>query len=188
MNDLRLHAKEEATGGRTSVAPAYGQPLPWLDKLEEWASISLLLVVLVAVSVQVIARYVLHAPLFWGGELARYTYVWMAFLAGAFVTGRRGHVRIDLLDAILPPRALKWLECFANFAVGCICLAVVVFSFDWLLGTARPKSPALRMPMIFLYGGVWLSFALMALHSFVTFYLVATDRVPATPPDAETYE
>lgn len=184
MSDQPAVSGQKADGVPSASTPA----LPWLDRVEEWISVLLLLVVLVAVCGQVIARYVLHAPFFWGGELARYAYVWTAFMAGAFVMSRRGHVRIDLLDGILPPAALKWLECLANFVVGCTCLVLVYFSFEWLMGTARPKSSALRMPMIFLYGGVWIAFALMALHSFVTLYLVARGRAPVTPPPAETSE
>lgn len=176
-----------AAGGGRLGAPL-GRTLRWLDKLEEIASVMLVLVVLITVSGQVVMRYVFHAPFFWGDELARYSYVWMAFIAGALVTGRRTHVRIDLLGKILPPRGLVALECFANLVVAGTCLALVVFSFDWLMGTARPKSPALRMPMIWLYGGVWFSVALMTFHSLVTLICVAAGYAPATPPDGETYE
>lgn len=176
-----------ATGGGRHGGPL-GRALRWLDRAEEVASVLLVSLVLVVVSAQVVMRYVFQAPFFWGDELARYSYVWMAFIAGAFVTGRRTHVRIDLLGKLLPARGLVLLECFANLVVTGTCFALVVFSFDWLMGTARPKSPALRMPMIWLYGGVWVSLALMSFHSLVTLIFVATGREPATPPDGEIYE
>ena len=180
----------EAMAGAQETAPRSALPTPliWLDRAEEWLSIGLLVVVLGAVFMQVVARYVFQAPLFWGDELARYSYVWMAFAAGAFVTGRRQHVRIGLLDNLLSPRNLRILECAAQLTIALTCLAVVVYSYEWLLKSARPKSSALRVPMIFLYGGVWLSFALMSLHSLVNLFYVATGRAPTNPPDGELHE
>lgn len=174
--------------GAPAAPPDLVPALKWLDRIEEWASVLLLSIVLLAVLTQVVARYVFQAPLFWGDELARYSYVWMAFLAGAFVTGRRSHVTVGLLDGFLSPKHLRLLETLAQSIVALTCMAVVVYSFDWLLKTARPQSPALRVPMIWLYGGVWLSFALMTLHSLLNLAFVATGRIPAVPPLAETFE
>jgi len=176
MTELNDLTQGKAQPGALCFLPA---PLRWLDRLEELVSVFLLVIVLGAVSTQVIARYVFQAPLFWGDELARYSYVWLAFVGAAFIAGRRAHVTVGVLDNLLSDRALRILESFAQLVVAFTCLALVVYSYEGLLKTARPKSSALRVPMIWLYGGVWVSFALMAFHSFVNFILVATGRVPA---------
>ncbi|MBR9839303.1 MAG: TRAP transporter small permease [Salipiger thiooxidans] len=175
-------------GARDSAPFVLPAPLRWLDRIEEWISVGFLSLVLIAVSTQVIARYVFAAPLFWGDELARYSYVWMSFAAAAFITGRRSHVTIGLFDGKLSARHLRALECLAQVIVAITCLCVVVFSYSWLMKTAGPKSSALRMPMIYLYGGAWIAFGLMALHSLVTAFYVATGRMPALPPAGDTYE
>ncbi len=177
------------TGGVQFAAPfSLPAPMRWLDKLEEVISVALLIVVLVAVFTQVVARYVFQAPLFWGDELARYCYVWMTFCAGTFITGRRSHITIGMLDKRLSTKALRVVECFAMLIVAFSCIALIYFSYPWLLKTIRPKSSALRMPMVFLYGGVWLAFGVMALHSLVNFYYVAIGRAPVLPEASETFE
>lgn len=185
MTQLNKVATEEAPSEVPSYLPA---PLRWLDKLEEVASVLLLVVVLGAVSTQVIARYVFQAPLFWGDELARYSYVWLAFFAAAFTSGRKAHVIVGVLDNVLSPKHLRWLECFAQLLVSITCLALVVYSYEWLQRTARPKSPALRLPMIWLYGGVWLAFALMAFHSLVNFFYVVTGKAQLAHPTDENFD
>ena len=175
---------------RAQISAPFSLPAPmrWLDRLEEWISVALLVVVLIAVFTQVIARYVFQAPLFWGDELARYCYVWLAFCAGTFITGRRSHVTIGIFDKQLSEKALRVIECFAMLVVAFTCIALVYYSYPWLLKTIRPKSSALRMPMVFLYGSVWLAFGVMAVHSLVNFYYVAIGRAPALPPASEIYE
>lgn len=164
---------EEAPPEVPSYLPA---PLKWLDKIEEIISVVLLVVVLGAVSMQVIARYVFQAPLFWGDELARYSYVWLAFFAAAFTTGRNSHVIVGVLDNLLSRKQLKIVECMAQLAVAVACFCLAYYSYDWLLKTARPKSSAMRVPMIWLYSGVWISFALMTFHSLANLYFIATGR------------
>lgn len=176
-------------GAQHTAPPAWlAKPLKVLDWLEETAASLLLVLVLLTVFMQVVARYLFAAPFYWGDELARYAYVWLAFLGGACIMGRRGHIGIGVIDTMVSPRVLKLLECLALLIIAGTCLALVWFSYPWLLRTARPTSSALRMPMIFLYGGVWTCFALMAFHSLIHFVLVATGRAPVTPPQPDSYE
>ncbi|WOI57834.1 TRAP transporter small permease [Palleronia sp. LCG004] len=177
--------EQDAAGAASTEMP---WALRWLDRLEEGISVVCLAIVLGAVSMQVIARYVFQAPLFWGDELARYSYVWMTFAAATFVTGRRSHVTIGLFDARLPERWLRLMEAFAQLIVAITCICLVVFSYSWLQRTAVPRSSALRMPMIYLYGSVWLAFGIMALHSLLHVFYVLSGRVAPVPPGVDAHE
>lgn len=176
MNDLKANSSEKVADNNSLLTVT----LRWLDKFEELASVFFMVVVLGAVSVQVIARYVFQQPIYWADELARYSYVWLAFTAAIFITGRRQHITIFLLDSILSERQLRWLASFAHLVIVVLCACLAYFAFEWLLKTARPKSSSLRLPMIWLYGGVWVSFVLMGLHSFINFMLIFTGRVPVS--------
>lgn len=176
-------------------SPGGAHPPAWaakllrgLDRIELLIASLLMVNVLVLVFGQVVARYVFAAPFYWADELARYSYVWLAFIGGACIMGRRGHVGIGVIDDLVSPTVLRVIECLSLLIIAATCLIMVVYSYPWLLRTARPTSSALRLPMIFLYGGVWLSFVLMAFHSLVHFILVATGRAPVTPPLQESFE
>lgn len=183
------------TEAHSAGAPGGAQPPEWaarllraLDRLELLVASLLMLGVLALVFGQVIARYAFSAPFYWADELARYSYVWLAFVGAACIMGRRAHVGIGVIDGMVSAKVLRVIECLSLLIIAFTCLVLVIYSYPWLLRTARPTSSALRMPMIFLYGGVWLSFALMALHSLIHLFLVATGRAPVTPPLQESFE
>jgi len=144
-----------------------------LVTLEQVAGVLLLVTILSLVFGQVIARYVFQSPWFWSDELARYAYVWMSFIAAVFVAAGRGHIRIDLINRFLGPRGQRLVEILASLVVVGTCLFLVHGSWDWLMTNIRPRSPALRMPMVWLYGVVWAAFLAMALHSLVDLIRVA---------------
>lgn len=141
--------------------------LKTLVTLERVASVVLLLTVLSLMSVQVVARYVFNAPFFWTDELARYCYVWLSFVAAIFLTAERNHIGIDLLDQLLSLRMLRAIKVVAGLIVIGACLLLVIGSWPWLMTTVRPTSSALRMPLIWLYGVVWISFIMIAFHTSI---------------------
>lgn len=142
-----------------------------LASIEEIISVVLLAMILVLMFAQVIARYIFQAPLFWSDELARYCYVWMSFVAGAALVARRGHIRINLINEALGPRARDVVEHLATLLVIITCGYFVFASWGWLMTTIRPTTPALRISQIWLYGVVWFSFALMTLHAAINLVL-----------------
>jgi TRAP-type transport system small permease protein len=157
--------------------------LRMLVTLERVASVLLLLAVLSLMSVQVVARYVFNAPFFWTDELARYCYVWLSFVAAVFLTAERDHIGIDLLDRLLSPRILRAVKILAGLIVIAACLLLVIGSWPWLMTTVRPTSSALRMPLVWLYGVVWVSFIMIAFHTAVNLLRDIVEPEPAEATD-----
>lgn len=97
--------------------------LAWLGELTEWA-IAAMMAVLVAVTLlQVYFRYFTGSSLDWSEELARYLFIWIAFLTGAVAIRRRAHIVVDLLVARMPVRLQRAL------AVGTVALTLVFLAF-----------------------------------------------------------
>jgi TRAP-type C4-dicarboxylate transport system permease small subunit len=142
-----------------------------LATAEEVVSVILLATILILMFAQVVARYIFQAPFFWSDELARYCYVWMSFVAGAALIARRGHIRINIINDMLGPRGRAAVDHLATLIVIGTCAYFVLGSWNWLLTTARPTSPALRIPQIWIYGVVWSAFAIMALHATINLIL-----------------
>ena len=55
------------------------------------------------VLLQVFYRYVLNESLFWAEELVRGAMLWGVMLSSALVAASRGHIRIEVLELMLPP-------------------------------------------------------------------------------------
>lgn len=104
--------------------------LAWLGELTEWA-IAAMMAVLVAVTLlQVYFRYFAGSSLDWSEELARYLFVWIAFLTGAVAVRRRAHVVVDILVVRLPPGLQRGL------AVLTVGLTLVFLAFLALYGAS----------------------------------------------------
>jgi TRAP-type C4-dicarboxylate transport system permease small subunit len=69
----------------------------------------------------VVARYFLHAPTDWQEETSVLLLVGATFLSGAYVQARRGHVAIDVLAAVLPPRLNRVRQALADLVSFAFC-------------------------------------------------------------------
>jgi len=74
----------------------------------------------------VVARYFLRAPSDWQDETSVLLLVGATFLSGAYVQSHRGHVAIEVLSTLLPPR----LERVRQALVDIISLLFCAF-FSW---------------------------------------------------------
>jgi TRAP-type C4-dicarboxylate transport system permease small subunit len=159
---------KQATGGeeaQESSADLGGRGRDIAVKLEEFLSVLLLLSVFVLVFGQVIARFVFSSPFFWAGELARYSYVWLTFVAAIAVTARGLHITVKVGDKVLGQRGRFGLALAAHLFVVVSCCIILLGGFTWMLDNAEVRSAALQLPLGFLYGVVYLSFAGIALHT-----------------------
>ena len=82
--------------------------------------------ILLCVLVQVVLRYVFNNPLTWSEELARYLFIWCAFLGWIIASRRNSHLSIGFVVDRLSPRAQ---------AAVAIAIQAATLLFAWLLGT-----------------------------------------------------
>jgi TRAP-type C4-dicarboxylate transport system permease small subunit len=82
--------------------------------------------IFLCVLVQVVLRYAFNSPLTWSEELARYLFIWCAFLGWIVASRRNSHLAMTFVVDRLP-------------GAGRIAVAVLVqlatLLFAWLLGT-----------------------------------------------------
>ena len=157
---------------------AVGERLPssrvvrWLVTIERLLATLLLLTILGTMSAQVVARYVLHAPISWSEEWARFALIWMAFLAAAFVMAEGQHIAVDVVSQRLSPRGRRLLECISNTVVVLACLLLLTggFRFVWRVGLVG--SPALGIPRSYWYGAASTGLGLIALHGIANIIAV----------------
>lgn len=145
------------TGGETETTPLTHSILRVVSGL-------LLIVVLLVTFLQVVARYVFNAPFFWTEEVARYSYVWLCFIASILVMAERSHLTVDALVARLRPRARQALEVIALLICAVSSFAITVGSLPFLLAQ-KGASPAAGIPSKMFYGTVSLSIAMMGIFA-----------------------
>lgn len=78
-----------------------------IDRMSEWtgrAASYLVLLLMAAISYEVVCRYVFNAPTLWAQETSSYLYGSFFMLGGAYVLWKDGHVRVDIFYSRLSPK------------------------------------------------------------------------------------
>lgn len=114
----------------------------------------------------VIKRYVAHDPLTWLEELQMILIVQASFFGASIAFRERGHVCVDLLVDMFPPKLKKAVEIFAWLLV---LAALGLIGWQEGLRTVAQiqngrVSNILRIPMYLNYAGVTLATILMIIN------------------------
>jgi len=125
-----------------------------LDWVLDTAVNTLMIVLLVAASAQVFWRYVLNSPLAWSEEFARYTFVWLVFLAACIAFRDGKHMAVDLVPPLLSPGLRRIQGAIVKIILAVFFIIVLFVSPEIIMLTMDQPSASLSIPI----GLVYLSF------------------------------
>jgi len=100
--------------------------LRFAERLIDAAAIATFAGIFLCVLAQVVFRYVFNAPLTWSEELARYLFIWCAFLGWIIASRRGSHLAMTFVVDRLPRAAQTALAVLTQLAT---------LWFAWLLGS-----------------------------------------------------
>lgn len=96
-------------------------------------------------------RFILHSPLTWSEESARYMMVWVTFMGAGLAMKRRRHIGITFVVDRLPEKIRLAVNTLAE-AVIIVFMAIVVWQGVSLMIQLRTQtSPAMGFPMVIPY-------------------------------------
>ena len=153
----------------------------WLNRLCEIALIVILSAMAVVVFLQVLFRYVLHLPLFWTEEFARYCLVWASLLGAAVALKRQEHIAVTFFLERFPRRTTGLITTVARLSVTLILGVMTWGGVKLVLLTSAQISPALRIPMAIPYLALPIGSAVMLFH-MISFLMEGTKKTPAKDP------
>jgi TRAP-type C4-dicarboxylate transport system permease small subunit len=169
------------------------EPPPWaartvraLTAVEIAIGVAALLLIFFLVLVQALQRYLPVEGWAWTGELARFCLVWLTFVTAGVLVSTDSHISIEMVDAVRSPlvrRVVREISCLVVAAAGA---ALTVTAWGLTLDQGILKSPALGMPMSWLYGISLIGFVSSTLRATVAAVRFAVLGVPET--DAEDAE
>jgi TRAP-type C4-dicarboxylate transport system permease small subunit len=128
------------------------------------------LIMVLALLAGVFWRYVLNASLSWSDEIALLTFSWTAFLFASVLTREFGHVRVSLVDGVLPMELKRLLDRFNVILILMFALLMLWTGWKFMAFTAHQVSPALRYPLWLQGAAVPICGALMACHALVLLF------------------
>lgn len=136
------------------------------DHLEEFFIIPLMFLMSIIIGIQVVMRYVFQNSLVWSEELSRYMFIWLIYFAVSYTARREKHIRIDAAINLYPKKLRPYIEILSElivlgFSVFIAVTAVTVFhKITW----SGQLSPAMRIPMQYVYAAPLVGFVLTAIR------------------------
>lgn len=145
------------------------------EHAEEWVMMALMAVICCVIFLQVIMRYVFKSALPWPEELSRFCFVWMGMLSAGYCVKKGNGIRLDILTSIMPGKLGR-----ATDYLGMIILAFTYgYYFYWsfpLVSAAASSgalSPAMRLPLQFVYAAMAVGFGMGTLRSLQHIFQMA---------------
>jgi TRAP-type transport system small permease protein len=174
----------------TGLRAFLSEPPPWaartvrtLTAIEIGIGAVALLLIFFLVVVQALQRYLPFDGWPWTGELARFCLVWLTFVVAGVLVSTDSHISIEMIDVVRSPlvrRVVRVISCLTVAAVG---LALTVTAWELTLDQGILKSPAMRMPMSWLYGISLIGFVSTTIRAGVAAVRFAVLGAP--DPDTE---
>lgn len=143
----------------------YSKFLDILEKIEKALIAISIIVMIIAMTDQVIMRYVFSKANSWSDELTRYLFIYTVMLGAAIAVRRNSHLQIDVITGRLKPRA-KSIITIITTVVGIIILVfLTIYSFELCKQGATNTSAGLGVRMSLPYLAVPIGCVLMILTS-----------------------
>lgn len=132
--------------------------------------VTLMIVMVITVSWQVITRYLLNSPSSYTEELATYLLIWISLLGAAYALRVRAHLGIDILVRRMHQDRQRSMRLVAYLVVITFSLVALVFGGTWLVYVTldlNQLSAAFRVPIGYVYLVLPLSGLLMTYYSVI---------------------
>lgn len=97
---------------------------------ERWLLLVLYTLIVFTIGIEVFRRFVLSYSSIWGEEVARYAFVYLAWIGASAAVKERAHIRIDVLQNFLPRRGQLTLYIIGDLVTLFVAVLAVYFSFE----------------------------------------------------------
>ena len=138
----------------------------WAGRATDALAIALFVAMFACVLAQVVFRYFLGSPLTWSDELARYLFVWCAFLGWVVAARRRSHLGVTIGRERLGRRAQAAFQLAGALAAIAFAIVLVVYGARIAARNWDVETTALAFSMGIVYAIVPLAGAAVALYAF----------------------
>ena len=123
-----------------------------LDKVLEFICCTLLALMTILVTWQVVSRYVLNNPSTVTEELVLFSFVWMGLLGGAYLFGKNEHMAMTFLFDKLSEKNQIKVRLFFELVIMAFAVFILVFG-GWNMSklSMGQLSSSLQIPMGYIY-------------------------------------
>lgn len=107
---------------------------------------------MVAVTVYVVfGRYVLNSSPSWGEELSLMCMVYMSMISAALAIRKDTHIRMTIVDLLLPEKAVNFFKAAANVSIFCFSVFMMIYGWKFSMLMGKSQMTGLRIKSMWLY-------------------------------------
>jgi len=133
------------------------------DNAERWLLLGFYAMIVATIVVEVVRRFVLSYSSIWGEEIARYAFIYLAWVGASAAVKDRAHIRIDVLLHYLSNRAKAAVYLFGDVCMLVLALLALYTAIESLEISLKFGSVThgLRISLAWFLAAVPLGFSLM---------------------------
>lgn len=130
---------------------------------ERWLLLIFYSMIVATIAMEVVRRFGLSYSSIWGEEIARYAFIYLAWIGASSAIRERAHIRIDVILHYVPTRAKAAIYLFGDFATLTLALIALYWSLDPILTSLKFGSVThgLRISNAWFLAAVPIGFAMM---------------------------
>lgn len=115
-------------------------------------------------TMQVVCR-VFFSALTWSEELSRYLLVWITFYAATMAYKRGSHITITFVVELFKPKVKIFFTILSYGASMFFFVMIIYYSWEMIKMQTLQISPALSLPMMYVYSSIPISLFIMLIHA-----------------------
>ena len=133
---------------------------------ERYLLLPLYTMIVVTISIEVVRRSLLSYSSIWAEEVARYAFIYVAWIGASLAIKERAHIRIDLILSYLSNRNRIFVFIFGDIVTLILAVLAIYWSMESVLNSIHYGSVThgLRISQAFFLAAVPLGFAMMVVR------------------------
>jgi TRAP-type C4-dicarboxylate transport system permease small subunit len=149
-----------------------------LTAIELSIGVAALLLIFGLVLLQAGQRYLPIDGWPWTGELARFCLVWLTFVTAGVLVTNDSHISIEMIDLVPGERLRRVIRVVSCLVVAAIGVGLCAEAWELIDTQGILKSPAMRMPMSWLYAISLIGFVSVVIRALLAALRYAVVGVP----------
>lgn len=131
--------------------------------LERWMLLGFYGMIVATIVIEVARRFLFSYSSIWGEEIARYAFIYLAWVGASIAVKDRAHIRIDVILHYLPVRGKALVYLFGDLCMLGLAILALVTAWESLMVSINFGSVThgLRISLAWFLAAVPLGFSLM---------------------------
>jgi len=133
-------------------------------RIEDFASILVMIALLADVILQVITRYLFNSPLGWTEEIARYLLILLTFVGAPIAVRKNSNVSLDFLLTNAPPKVKNIFGLLSGITELVFCVFGIYLSWKMTIFSLNRYLVTVHISRSVIYGIITVCFVVMTLR------------------------